>query len=115
MARTIGDVITEARSYIQDTVEEYRFTDADMVTYLNDALVEVKRLRPDFYIGSYDSDVTVYTTSDFGTTFPINEQAYTPCAYFVAASASMRDDEHEVDARTASLMQMFSIKLTKPL
>ena len=115
MPRTIGDVISEARSYIQDTVETYRYSDADLVTYLNDALVEVRRLRPDFFIGSYDSDVTIYTDADLAEDFPIDEQALTACAYFVAGSASLRDDEHEVDNRTTQLLQAFVTKLTRPL
>ena len=114
MPRTIGDVVSEARTYIQDTVAPYRYTNADLVTYFNDALVETKRLRPDFYIGTYGSAVTVYTDQNLGTTFPLNEQAITPCAYYVAGSASLRDDEHEVDARTTALLQAFVIKLTRP-
>jgi len=114
MPRTIGDVVTEARSFIQDTIEPFRYTDADLVMYLNDALVEIRRLRPDFFIGSLATPVVIYTTAQLATNFPIDEQAIPACTYYVAGSASLRDDEHEIDNRTAQLLQGFAAKLTRP-
>lgn len=111
MARTIGSAIAEARAHIQDTVEEYRYPDADMVQYFNDALAEVRRIRPDFFIGSLTSPVATYETTDFADPFPIDEQAYVAVTYFVAGSASLRDDEHEIDNRTTALLQAFTNKL----
>ena len=115
MARTVQDLITEARVYIQDTgVDTYRYSDADLVNYLNNSLVEVRRLRPDFFVNSFDTAVTQFTTAELGSDFPIDEQFFTAAAYFVAGSAALRDDENVVNARALGLLQLFTAKLTTP-
>jgi hypothetical protein len=112
MARTIGSAIAEARAHIQDTVEPYRYLDADMVQYFNDALAEIRRIRPDFFIGALTAPVDTYLTTDFADPFPLDDRAYVATTYFVAGSASLRDDEHELDNRTTALLQAFTAKLT---
>ena len=119
MARTIADLITEARSYIQDTDEPYRYTDTDLIIYANDAMTEIRRIRPDYYYdlavaaGGYDGyEVPQYTSTDYTSSdFPLDQQAFTATAYFIAGSAALRDDEHTVDARATALLGLFEQKL----
>jgi hypothetical protein len=119
VARLISDLILEARAYIQDTDGSDRYSDADLVTYANDAMAEVMRIRPDYYYtlataaGGYDGyEVPQYTTSNMTSEeFPLSQQAYTATAYFIAGSAALRDDEHTVDARATALLGLFEQKL----
>lgn len=120
MARTISSLISEARGYIQDSVEPYRYTDADLLTYLNDAMTEIYRVRPDLYYdlaitaGGYDGyTVPQYVLANLSdnTELPLNPMVQTAVAYFVAGSAALRDDEHTVDARATALLSLFEQKL----
>lgn len=112
MARTVQDLITEARSYIQDTeAGSYRYTDADLVNYLNNAILEIRRVRPDAFYGAYDDPTPQFTTSTLTSNFPLDEQFFFPTAHFIAGSAALRDDEHTVDARAIGLLNSFTSKL----
>lgn len=112
MARTIQELITEARSYIQDSETPYRHTDADMVNYLNNSIYEVRRIRPDAFVNSYASEVPQFTTAQLSESYPLDGQFFTATAYFIAGSCALRDDEHTVDARAQGLLALFSSKLT---
>lgn len=114
MARTIQQVITEARGYLQDTVEEYRYSDDSLIVYLNNAILETRRIRPDAFVNAYDAAIPQFTTADLAADLPIDSQFYTAIAYFVAGSASLQDDEHVVDSRATGLLALFSAKLTRP-
>lgn len=115
MARTIQQLLDEARSYIQDTdSSNYRYTNDDLVTYLNDAIYEVRRIRPDAFYGSYGSPVDQFTTNDLDENFPLDGIFFTATAYFIAGSAALRDDEHVNEGRSSALLALFSAKLTQP-
>ena len=112
MARTIQDLITEARGYIQDSESDYyRYSDADLVTYLNDAIFEIRRLRPDVFVNSFDTDVSQFTTSNLSSNFPLPGQFFTATAYFIAGSAGLRDDEHVLEGRAMGLLNSFTAKV----
>ena len=54
MALGVGDLITQAREIIQDTGMEFdgegdRHSDAKLIRYLNTALADAYRLRPDLF------------------------------------------------------------------
>lgn len=113
MARTVGALITEARGYIQDTdTETFRYSDADLVNYLNNSITEARRIRPDFFVNTYDSDLPQFTVNDLATDFPLDPQLFTACAYFVAGSAGLRDDENVISNRAIGLLGFFTAKLT---
>jgi hypothetical protein len=49
MALTIGGLISEARTVLQD-VDAVRYSDDDMVRYFNDALLQARAKRPDAFL-----------------------------------------------------------------
>lgn len=114
MAKTIQDILDEARVYIQDEVEEYRYSDEDLVDYLNNGIWEIRRIRPDFFIGTYDDEVPSFTTAQLDSEYPLDGQTYTAMAYFVAGNAALRDDEHVNDGRASGLLTLFQAKLLNP-
>lgn len=119
MSRTVSDVVTEARGHLQDSdaAAGYRYSDDDLVRYLNTALLATRRLRPDLFIASYAAATPVYTSADIGlnTAIVIDEMAYEPIVFYVVGSAELGDDEFTVDSRATQLMQAFSNKLTRPV
>lgn len=113
MARTVGDVVGRCRGILQDRdAAHYRYSDSDLVGFLNDALLEIYRVRPDLYFS--DFAVTQFVEADVddtAKTLPIDDRYFSPVVYFVVGSAELRDDEFTVDGRAVTLMNQFSSKL----
>lgn len=104
---TVQDYVTAARVLLQDTVATYRYPDADILAALNFAMIEARRARPDFFIGT--------TVPSFSTVnsdaVNIDEQYRLPVLLFVAGYAQLRDDEGTQDQRASTLMAIFKTSL----
>ena len=89
---TYADVLTRARYYIQDVIPPLRQTDAELKLYLEDAIGEMFRMRPDAFPsnGCTEPDITF----DLSDTFPYATRWLAPLAYWVAGSAELKDDSH---------------------
>lgn len=112
MAKTLQNVITEVRQVLQDEdSDNYRYPDADLVGYLNNAFYEIRRLRPDAYINTFRTALPHYTTSDLATEFPLDLTFFQATVYFVAGNAELRDDEFTVDARAVTFLTQFKTML----
>lgn len=112
MAKLVSDVVSEARTVLHDTnAQLYRYSDEDLVAYLNNALLEARRLRPDLFRSYIGLPVPSFTTAELDSAFPIDEMFFPQFVFYVAGSAELRDDEFTVDARAATLMSQFVAKL----
>lgn len=120
LAKTIDDVISEARAMISDARVPYRYTDATMIAALNTALAEVYRYRPDAYIGNFvtaslgANAVTSYITGDLGlgTLFPLDTRLFfNPVVFFVAGRVELADDEFTENSRATALLNSFRAML----
>jgi len=113
MAKTVADLISEARSLLQDTDTPYRYSDSDLIAYLNTAMPEARRKRPDLFVTYWGGDSPSFTVADItaATDFPLDEMYYMPFVYFVVGMAELRDDEFAVDNRAVSLLNAFTGKL----
>lgn len=109
---TVGDLIARARTLLQDKTEgAYRYPDADLISGLNEAFMEAKRLRPDLFLRTYDtSDIPAYTTlNDPLTRIP---EEYRPSfIYYVVGNAQLQDQEENIDARATTLLNKFVAQL----
>lgn len=114
MAKTVGDVITEARSVLQDVDSaSYRYSDADLYASLNTVFLTIKSVRPDAFIGTLRTFDPIYTFSDSSTPFPIDGQFFFSAVLFVAGFAELRDDEFAVDNRASTLLSQAQNRLTR--
>lgn len=112
MARTVGNLLTQAREILNDSAGE-RYTTAQLVSYLNDAVQEARSLRPDLFIGAYDVPIVDLTASDTAEDFPLTHQFFVAAMYYVTGRAELRDDEFAVDGRAMTLMQALKSKLVQ--
>tara|TARA_R110000772_G_scaffold51809_5_gene118880 strand:+ start:6222 stop:6482 length:261 start_codon:yes stop_codon:yes gene_type:complete len=80
--------------------------------HFNTAMLELKRIRPDAWLGSYDTDLTIYTTADVALEMPVGAFYFFPVVYFLAGASELRDDEYTADGRAASLLTAFSRQVT---
>lgn len=123
--KAIDDVITEARATINDSTVPFRFTNALMVSYLNTALREVYRYRPDAFIGNFQSGLLsqivlpTYSEADLGlnpaTQFPIDDRLFfNAVVFFVTGRTELADDEFTDEGRAMTLLQAFRGMLISP-
>lgn len=99
---TAAVALTQARHILQDRVEPYRYTDDELITILNTAMTEVKRLRPDAFAGSFQTPTPQFydpagtpVVGSIPTTdpWPIDEMFIAPTIEYIAGYAELRDDE----------------------
>ena len=105
---TVEKLITDARVLLQDTVDSpYRYADADLLSALNEAFPEAKKLRPDLFL---TGSMPEYTTVD-GTAITVDPMYRVAFLYYVVGRAQMRDDEPSEDQRAAAFLGLFTAKL----
>jgi hypothetical protein len=112
--RTLGTVISQARTLLQDVTPTvngtYRYTDQDLVDNFNGAMIEARKIRPDLFLQyGLRTPLPLYTTSNMtdGTLFPIDEQYFTCFVWYVVGRAELREDTFSNDSRAVSLMNKF--------
>jgi len=108
----VSDYLVEARRLLQDEVSPYRYPDKDLVDALNGALLEVRRLRADLLLPSFDIPFFPATgTIDAAAPVPFEPMYRTSLLYYIVGRAQLRDDEATVDARAASLLGKFTAQM----
>lgn len=116
MPRTLGTIVAEARTLLQDKVEvdgTYRYSDAEMFENINGALLEVRAKRPDLWLGiGLRVSIPTYSAStDMGVAFPLDESVYTAVLYYVVGRTELREDTFATDGRAVVLMNKFVSQL----
>lgn len=113
MARTVQQMLDRVYETLQD-MRRVRYPVAQLIGYLNDAVIEARSIRPDLFVGVYDDaivDVPVPVALGAPIPFPLPDQFFPAVCYYVTGRAEMRDDEFAVDGRAATLLSTFGKKL----
>ncbi len=113
MPKTIQNILTETRFLLQDSVEPYRNTDVAILDIINSAMYELKRVRPDVWLGSYGAPLPQYTDTaiDLAQEVPFDQLFFRPFIYYIVGSIELQDDEFAVDGRAAAMLRMFTVTL----
>lgn len=116
MPKSIDDVLTDARVILNDAAGD-RYTDAQLVSDLNNAISQTKLLRPDtFKLGEVLPEFTVADLEQVpATDFPLPEVFYQSFVYYLAGNAELKDDEFAVDGRAMTLLMAYRRNLTGQL
>jgi len=113
MALTLGGMFAEARRLLSDD-DKTRYTDADLASALNDALLQVRAKRPDAFTGiGLRNPVPQFIETDLAETFPIDQVFYPPVLYYLVGICETREDTYGNDARAVSLTNKFVAQLLK--
>lgn len=110
---TNAEVIDQARKVLNDTdaVNGYRYSEDDLLVYLRDAVQLAFTLRPDIFIGTYNTPLPpAYTPAE---PFPLPYQFFAATGNYMAGRAELRDDEYAVDSRAALFIGSLSSALVK--
>ena len=111
---TISDALTQAREIVQD-VDGDRHTDAKLVGYLNNAMADARRIRPDLFLPNVSTGTTpFYTVADLATppAFRIEDIYFTAVVEYIAGFVGLGDDEFAQDNRAGTLLLRYAQKLT---
>lgn len=104
---TIADVIDEARYYIQDTREPLRQDDDELLTYFRNGLAILYRYRPDVFVASSGGPCEgVPELCRLSDPLPVSSEYSPALAYYVAASAELKDDEHVSSGRASYMFNL---------
>lgn len=106
---TMQAVLDLARQPLNDP-GKVSYPDAVLLPYLNTAIREVLRLRPDYRVGSSLAWGS-YTDRLVGDTFPLPDDLMQAAADYVSGRAEMGDDEHVNSARAQQLLTLFVSEL----
>ncbi len=109
---TVQDYVDGARVLLLDQVEPFRYSNADLVTALNYAILEARRLRPDLLRAYLGAELPEYSADDMGETVEVDQQYRVAFLYYVCGQAQLRDDENNQDSRASALMNKFNAVLT---
>lgn len=107
---TISDYINDCRTLLLDMVQPYRYDDTSLVTAMNVALLEARRIRPDIFIYNRlvnGQKVPSFTAND-GTKLVMEEQFRLALLHGMMGHALMRDQEDIQDERAGAYMKIFS-------
>jgi hypothetical protein len=112
---TVNDIIADARTLLLDTIGPNRYTDQELLVGLNTALLEIRRVRADLFLGHYKGHVPKFNNND-GETIHIEPQFRLAIVYGTLAHALMRDDEDVQDARANAFeSKMIRLLVGSPL
>lgn len=101
----VEDYITDARVLLLDTVIPYRYDDGSLLIALNTMITQMRRLRPDLFVYSWD-DLPAFTAVD-DTVVNVEKPFRLALVYGMVAHALARDQEDVQDARSSSFMVLF--------
>ncbi len=110
---TVADYVADARVLLLDQVQPYRYDDESLLTALNVALLEGRRLRADLFVFNdrKGGQVPAYTAVD-STCVPIEPQFRLAFLHGVVGHALERDQEDVQDRRAASFLNIMVNILT---
>ena len=112
----VSDYIGDSRTLLQDTIQPYRYQDNELITALNVAMMDARRLRPDLFLGdlieTYFDTIGTFNVGSPGRQVPVEYPFRLAVLYGMCAHALTRDQEDVQDARAAAFLQIFVEKLT---
>lgn len=116
---TVANYVADARTLLQDTVQPYRYPDADLVEALNMAWLEASRLRPDLVLDAKyqgflprrqpapTNDAPSFSVADMTVSAQVPQPYRQTFLYFIVGEAQLRDTEDTQDSRASAFMSKF--------
>lgn len=100
---TFQELISSARVVLNDE-DSVRYTDAQLEEYANDAIREMKILRPDWFLGQYTATPTTYTSA---STVPVPDSYIVFIKDYLVFRANLRDEEATSESRASAFLSRF--------
>lgn len=109
---TVGQIVGRARTLLQDTVEPYRYPTPDLISALNEACMEAKRLRPDLYLRTLKLTLPSFAAeADTVTEEKIPSEYRVAFVYYIVGNAQLQDEEDVQDQRATVFLNKFTAQM----
>jgi hypothetical protein len=108
---TVQDYLDRSRALLQDTIEPYRYGDDLLVSALNLAIMEARRIRPDMFESYLGSALPEYSTASLTDDVDIDVQYRSAFMYYMVGHAQLEDQEDNSDARATVFLNKFTAQL----
>jgi hypothetical protein len=94
---TVSETLRNVRAIIQDEQTPFRYSDTDLVQYLNEGLVAMYRIRPDLMVGQGWAVEAPYSVpADAAKLLPevVADWYFAPLVDWISGRAFMRDTQY---------------------
>jgi len=109
---TFQSITDEARVLLNDQVFDEstvtRYTEAQLLGYARQGLVEARRVRPDLFMSNLTGAFPAFLGTD---SVPMPEEYHVCLVDYITHRAELRDDEFATDGRASALYQKFKAGL----
>lgn len=106
---TVADYVADARTILQDLIPDYRYDEPSMLTALNAALVEARRIKPELFVYDLEHNGQVPSFEAVDETYvPIETQFRLALVHGLIGHALERDQEDYQDQRATSFLALFT-------
>ena len=101
---TFDQIISSVRRGFLNDVDKVRWSDEDLLEYANEAVVEIRRVRPDLFLGTYLQTIPVYDGPD---DFPLPRVYESFAKDYIVHRAHSREEEYVNDNRAVLFYSRF--------
>jgi hypothetical protein len=109
---TIADYLASSRGLLQDLIVPYRYSDADLVSYLNQGIQESRALRADLWLVYTSTSLPTYPDTPTSTVVDIDPMVRMAFVYYMCGRAQLTDMEETEDTRGLAFLAKFQNMLT---
>jgi hypothetical protein len=106
----VSDYSSEVRRILKDTVAPYRFADSDILSGLNLALLEARRLRPDLFAGRLRAVPPSYSALT-SAAVDMDPQYRVAIVYYICGAVQIQDEETTQDQRATVFLNKFTSQM----
>lgn len=100
----VSEMITRVRESLHD-IEGDRLTDARIIGAINLGILDLRRERPDYFIGRYNGDT--YQAKKATETYDLPEITIPPIIKYAIGWIEMADEEVSDQGRAAMMMSLY--------
>ena len=106
---TVADYVADARTLLQDLVPDYRYDDPSMLTALNAAMLEARRIKPELFVYNWEVEGQVQAFKAVDETYVnIEPQFRLAIVHGLIGHALERDQEDYQDTRATAFLALFT-------
>lgn len=100
---TFQEQITGVREILND-IDAIRWSDNDLMRYGNECVREIRRVRPDLFLGTYSQNIPTYVITD---EFPVGIEYLKYLDDYIIYRAHLREEEYVDDQRAMAFLTTF--------
>jgi hypothetical protein len=106
---TVADYMADARVQLQDIIPDFRYNEASMLTALNVALLEARRIKPELFVYNWEVGGQVQSFTEVDDTYvDIEPQFRLAILHGLIGHALERDQEDVQDTRATAFLALFT-------